>query len=194
MQQPADGAPGELSSARRRLEEARARAAALQHGLDGAQGSWRPSPRHWSIADCLDHLHRSGNQFLPRIEQAIRDGTIQGMRGRGPFRHGAIGNLMVRMAGDAELPPRRRFRAPAFARPSGDVPLAEAYPAFIALQDRLAAAVNEAEGLDLARVKAAAPVPLLRFSLGQWFAMLTGHQLRHLWQAEQVRVHPLFPT
>ncbi len=48
--------------------------------------------------------------------------------------------------------------------------------------------MTRAEGIDLARVKVRSPVLwLLRLSLGQWFALIAGHQKRHLWQAGQVK-------
>jgi hypothetical protein len=34
---------------------------------------------------------------------------------------------------------------------------------------------------------------LLRFTLGQVFALNTAHGRRHLWQARQVRIDPGFP-
>jgi hypothetical protein len=35
---------------------------------------------------------------------------------------------------------------------------------------------------------------IFRFSLGAWFAILTGHPRRHLWQARQLISHPGFPV
>jgi hypothetical protein len=50
------------------------------------------------------------------------------------------------------------------------------------------------DGLDLARCRMSHPsLPLLRFSLGVGFAIVTGHARRHLWQAQQVRAHAAFP-
>lgn len=32
---------------------------------------WRPAARHWSIAECLDHLNLTLDLYLPKIDSAI---------------------------------------------------------------------------------------------------------------------------
>jgi hypothetical protein len=57
-----------------------------------------------------------------------------------------------------------------------------------------------ARGLDLASVKCEFPTlpallrPFVRMPLGARLNLLTAHDRRHLWQAEQVRNHPDFPA
>lgn len=54
--------------------------------------------------------------------------------------------------------------------------------------------MEQAEGLDLARVKVPAlEAGRLRFNLQLTFAWIVAHERRHLWQARQVRNHPAFP-
>lgn len=58
---------------------------------------------------------------------------------------------------------------------------------FLALQDELAEHVNEAEGIDLRRLRLSSPaIPLLRISLGAWFEATLAHERRHLSQARRV--------
>ncbi len=177
-----------------RIESVRKRAQAMVEGLSQEQFNWRPNPKRWSIGECLGHLVLSGEKFMPRIEKAIQEGRQKGKTGTGPFKHGFMGNMMVKMSGDATLPPKRRFKAPGFARPAATEPLDDTVRRFFSLQDRFEAAVKDSNGLDLGAVKAPSPMPVMKFSLGQWLAMTSGHQLRHVWQAEQVRKDGGFPA
>jgi hypothetical protein len=61
-------------------------------------------------------------------------------------------------------------------------------PEFMHIHNRVLELVEQAHGLDLKKIKIRSLVlPILRFDLGQYFALLTAHDRRHLWQAEQVR-------
>jgi hypothetical protein len=105
-----------------------------------------------------------------------------------------MGNMMVRMSGADQLPPKQRFKAPKFAQPQKTVAKDQVLAAFMEIQDRLAGTIEASNGLDLGKIKIASPMPVMKFTLGQWLTMMTGHQLRHLWQAQQVRKNPSFPS
>jgi hypothetical protein len=139
------------------------------------------SPGTWSIADCLNHLVVTGNHSLSNIRTAIVDARARGLVDRGPFRHGVIGNWLVRsMDANSKI----KFRSPAVYRPSPVVSAAETIRAFFRLQDELRRVLEEADGIDLARVKVANPVTRwLRLSLGQELAFIAAHERRHLLQA-----------
>ena len=185
----------ELQDYRRRFEAARQDAGALAAPLTPAQLSWRPRPEAWSIAQCLDHLVVTGRSVLPKLDESIARAHARGWHGQGPFRYGWLGNWFVRANGPTEEPPKRPVPTPGIYMPHADPAAAEVLPAFVALQGELVERLHRANGLDLARAKAASPVTrLLRLSLGQWFALLAGHQERHLRQAGRVRAHPGFPA
>ena len=62
------------------------------------------------------------------------------------------------------------------------------------LQDRLLAATEKADGLDLAASRIASPaMRFLRFDVPTWLAVTEAHERRHLAQARDVRDHPAFP-
>lgn len=53
--------------------------------------------------------------------------------------------------------------------------------------------VVKSNGLDLARGQTRTPFPVLRFSLGQRFAILTAHDRRHLQQTWESAGTGIFP-
>jgi hypothetical protein len=94
-----------------------------------------------------------------------------------------------------EPPPRRRFKTPRSFTPSHGQPVTALLPTFLHLQDQFTYLLEQANGLDLARIKIPSPATsLLKFSLGQAFALNAAHERRHLWQARRVRSHPQFPA
>lgn len=196
---PPDGSPsleGELEERYRELKECGRRAEALVTELRPDQIWWRPEPERWSVGECLVHLRLTARAYLPDVDEAIRKGRTHRQFGTGPFQHGSLGSWFVRLM---EPPPRWKLvtqprlrpRLPAGVAPA-DLP--DCLEPFLGTRTRLVRRLERARGLDLADVRAQCPASrLLRFTLGQIFAILTAHERRHLWQAERVLEHPEFP-
>lgn len=188
---PGERLNAELAECRRQFESARKDAEKLLAGLTDAQFNWRPAAGRWSIGECLEHLN-AGYGALPRFDRVIPDARSRGWVSQGPFRHGWLGNLYVRLM---EPPPKIRVKTPKRYAPAPDRAFAEVAPRFLALQEELIRRLRDANGLDLARIKMSSPISRrFKLSLGQWFAFLAAHERRHLWQAWQVRRHPEFPA
>lgn len=180
----------ELEARRSDYQAAAAEARERFGGLSEAQLAWRPEPGRWSIAECLDHLHVTGEEVLAQVEAAVARGWERGTTGSPPFRYGWLGPWFVR----ANAPSGRKVPTPRIFRPREGRPPVGALDDFLALQEELAAALERAAGLDLARVRARSPVtPLLRIGIGSWFEVIAVHQARHLAQARAVLEHPAFP-
>lgn len=196
MTQQPDGAPTtlvpELEEYRSQFEEIKDDALQLLRGLSEPQLCWRPAPRSWSVAECVQHLNLTAECYLPMIDDAIERGRRRGWFGEGPFRHGFLGNWFVRFL---EPPPKMRAWAPRKFRPvEGAVP-GELFPRFFRNQDELIARVEKANGLDLSRIRLSSPATrFFRLSLGQAFAVTTGHERRHLWQARRIRADSRYPA
>ena len=182
----------ELEDYRLQIEPIKTRCDALVAGLSNEAFNWRPEQGRWSICECLDHLNITAELYLPVIDGAIAKSRSQGLLGDVPARRGLIGGWIVRFS---EPPPKRRVKAPKVFLPKAEQPLDSVVPKFIELQDRLVERLRQANGLDLWRTKIRSPaIALLRLSLGETFALMTAHERRHLWQAEQVKGDPGFPT
>lgn len=168
---------------------------AITAGLSQGQFNWRPGPERWSIADCLQHLNVGVTKAMPAFDTAIAQGRARGQTAPGeePFKYGWFSRLV---AGSMEPPPRFRMKTPSMLR----VPLTATYtvsellPEFFRVRDQLAERVQQADGLDWARVRTISHVNrLLRLPLGAYFQFILAHDRRHLWQAREVRSSPGFP-
>ena len=172
------------------FEDARHELHDLVSGIDDRLFNRRPDKRRWSMAECVDHLLVVGWKMAPRLDAALIDARARGWHAEGPFRYGGLGDWFVRQSGADELPPKRALKTPRLYTPrqQAEWRIPQALEEFTNLQDKLTSLAASADGLDLARIKIASPVTrLLRLSYGQWLALLSGHQKRHLWQAAQAK-------
>ena len=189
---PIEPTPGpinpELQGYADQFEAAKAALAELTGGLTDEQFNWRPGEDQWSVGECMDHLVVLGGLMLPKLDEGIEKAQANGWKSDGPFKYGALGNWFLRMSGPDEDPPKRKLKAPKMYTPSSNHTVSRLTQGFNAMQDEFRARVEQATGLDLARVKVPSPVTrLIRLSLGQWFKLLAGHQERHLQQARRVK-------
>lgn len=177
----------ELDGYRSQFEGAREEFRRLVEGLSDEQFNWRPGEDSWSMAECIDHLVVVGAIMNRSIDEGIQRADERGLKSEGPFKYGALGNWFVRSVGGSEKARRRKFKAPKTYTPTSEHSISRLDAAFNELQDAFVVRVQRANGLDLARVKITSPITrLIRLSLGQWFALLAGHQERHLLQAREV--------
>lgn len=166
----------------------------LAQPLTPEQFNWTSEPERWSVGQCIDHLNTAGYQLLPRLERALRKGRERGLTGAPPFRYGIISRWFIRFN-----KPSSGFKMTTFKtyEPTTDSRLdkEETVERFVALQHKLAAKVEEADGLDLRKIRAPSPVSRwLRLSVGAWFEGTIAHERRHLQQARAVTQEANFPS
>lgn len=174
------------------LEEYEAEVAALSsraHGLvdslDTGLFNTAPRPGAWSIGQCLQHMTETHALYATPLSRAIDEAnrSPQGDGGSIGKRLGWLERWFIR---NLEPPPRQRFKAPKKVQPSVELDKTLVCRNYF---DHLTGCLElrrRAEGLDLYRLRIPSPLlSLLRFRLGAAFSILTAHDRRHLWQAEQ---------
>jgi hypothetical protein len=155
----------------------------LVRNLTDTQLSWKPNPGSWSIAECLEHLAATARADLPYLRRAIAEGRSRRMSGRGPFRYGLFGRLLIACMDASVL---FKFKAPAVYRPSANRAPRESIDEFFSRQQEILECLRESDGLDLARTKMSLPShEFLRLSIGQEFRLLVVHEQRHVEQAKR---------
>jgi len=182
----------EIESFRRRFEQLSVEADALVRPLRDAQFAWQPAPDRWSVAQCIDHLNATARVYLPVLDEGISDAIRRGLYGPGPYRYNLVGRLHVWL-----MQPNSRVRGKARRAfyPALNRPRQEIMAAFRAYQVQYVDRLRQANGLDLARARAASPVVnWLPMPLGSAFALLIAHEERHLAQARRVIEMTGFPS
>lgn len=178
----------ELAELRERVDACGAAVSDLVRGISDDEFSTRPGTDSWSMCECIDHLIISGTRLCDAIDVALAQAHRKGWFSRGPFRYGRIGNWFVRQSGGENFPNRRRIKTLKLYSPQAERSVRSVLIDFDALQTNLSERIEASNGIDLARVRFRSPAaPLVRLQLGQWLALLVGHQERHLMQAREAR-------
>lgn len=173
------------------LETNERRAQALVADLDDASLNWRPDDRSWSTAQCLDHLNVANRVYLEAMRPAIEEARRQERARRGPVRPGWLERWFV---ATLEPPPKRKLPAPKKIIPAFRGEKEALLTEFRRLHAEAAALLRDGAGLDLG-VRFPNPfIPLIRFTVWTGFLVIPTHERRHLWQAEQLRQRPGFPS
>lgn len=172
------------------------RARALAAGLNNIQLNWRPSPEAWSVAQNLAHLNITNKQTIPALQRALAHGREEHRLKAGPFYYGWLTRQIVE---SMEPPVKRKIKTPKSFRPAQDIGGEAALQEYLDTVGQMRAFASSARGLDLEHIATTLdllPAPfrwLYKMPLGARFSMITGHDRRHFWQAEQVVAHPAFP-
>jgi hypothetical protein len=157
------------------------------------QFHWRPREgQGWSIGQCLDHLATINVVYGDAIRRGIENARARGWTRRAAAVPGFFGALFVK---SLEPPVTRRLRAPANARPGSSKSRDEILAAYHAAHQRIRALTTDAAEIDTNRARFVNPfLRVLRVRVSTGLRVIAAHDRRHLWQAEQVRKAPGYPT
>jgi len=157
----------------------------LVEGLLPDQLRLRPEPDRWSIAECFTHLSLCSEAFVDLINSACREAREKQMLGAGPFKM----DKMARFLNWTLKPPARiKVRTTPNFEPVAITIPEDVLPRFLALQGKLKKEIENSEGLDLNKVVVTSPFSKrVKYNLFSCFVLIVTHELRHLWQAEQVK-------
>jgi len=155
----------------------------LASGWSEEEWGRRPAEGSWSAAECVAHLNLTSKAYQPILVEGIARARAIGGGAPRRFRKGLVGWMVWKAAGPTG---RSRFKtAPSFV-PTSQLPRTELLREFEAHQAEQVARVEEADGLPIHAVRVTSPFdPRAKYSLYAAFTILSGHQLRHLGQAER---------
>jgi len=165
----------------------------LVAGLSDSQLNWKPSPKVWSIAQCLQHLTIASSEFERYFTKAIEQArTKRPVSAPLAYRPSMIGGWLIK-----QLVPEttRKAPAPKIFRPAESSSIHDALGSFLKQQERFLGFVRESEGIDYNRARLRSPVtPLMRYSLADAFVVTIVHEQRHLGQGRRICELPGFPA
>lgn len=149
--------------------------------------NFKPTPDSWSMLECIEHLNRYGDFYIPEIEKRLQSNTSQP---GAIFKSGWLGNYFAQRM----LPGERMKTMKAFAamNPSGSTLGKEVLQIFIQQQIQLLLLLEQAAKVSLTRTRTAISISrLLTLRLGDTFRFVIYHNHRHVWQAQ--RLYPETP-
>jgi len=190
----ANGPPrdAELHSRWQEIHEIEAAVEEILAVLTDEALNWRPSPESWSIAQHIDHLSVTWQQYEPAVAAAVEDGCARGVTGRAPYGRSPFVRMFLRFL---EPPPTRRAKSPAkFVAPPTFRSVEEVRREFANGQVELARLLLRADGLGLGKLRFSSPVARwMRLSLAECLDVLNTHARRHVWHCQRL-LELLAPT
>jgi hypothetical protein len=160
-------------------------------GLSAEQLNWKPSPDSWSIAQCLDHLIRTVEQFYPefdKIATGIRRNTFwqsyspfTGMGGRFLINSLRTDSKKVKTPSKAIVPPSEI-----------DAGIVDR---FIASNQEVIEKIKATAGADWKKTVVSSPfLSLMTYTIDDAYTVQVEHEKRHLRQAKRVMSSAGFPA
>ena len=134
----------------------------------------------WSIAQCLEHLNRYGNYYLPAIQGQIAKSKRQSSIGT--FTSTWLGRYFTNMMNPQTG--KKKYKAFKEYIPHAALDAHAVVAEFISQQEKLLALIEQSRNVDLNKVKI--PISIARFirlRLGDVFQFIIAHDERHLQQA-----------
>jgi len=171
------------------FEAANQSAKALVAGLTAEQLNWQPRPGAWSIGQCLEHLCAANDVYLPAISSSLPGQPVSAVP---EIEVGWFGRWFISRFIEPS-PHSQRARAPKKITPSARVE-PSVLQRFLRSNEAARELVRSASDCDVNRIRFKNPfIPVLRFTAGTGFMILSKHQRRHLLQAERVKNSLDFP-
>lgn len=142
----------------------------------------RASHESWSVLECLEHLNRYGNCYIPEISHRI----LASQTCPAPiFKSGILGNYFAQsMLPGEKLNKMKTFKSMDPINSQLDKRVVEE---FIRQQQQLLELLEKARNIDLNKVKTNISISkLVKLKLGDTFRFMIYHNARHISQAEKI--------
>ena len=170
------------------LRAADDRARLLVADLTPHQLNWKPSADAWSIGQCVEHLCVSNEIYLGPIAESLDRQQPD------PVDEIRLGWFSRKFIRDYIAPSNKKAKAPSKIAPGVSAVEAAILDRFLRSNENTRKLMQAASHFDVNRIRFQNPfVPILRFTVGTGFEIISKHESRHLLQAERVKALSAFP-
>lgn len=144
--------------------------------------NWRQNSESWSILECIEHLNRYGDFYIPEITQKIKTSKHQNSE---IFKSNWLGKYFSESVSYKEnLNKMKTFKS---MNPINSELKIKSLEKFIEQQHLIIELLNKAKNVSLDKTKTSISISrLIKLKLGDTFRVLIHHNQRHLKQAENV--------
>jgi hypothetical protein len=172
------------------LDAADETAKELVTGLTPEQLNWQPGLNAWSVGQCLEHLCRMNEVYLPAISSSLIGKPSSAVPDITP---GWFGRWFIRSYVEPS-PDTKRAPAPKMIVPSAQVE-SSVLDRFLRSNEDVRELVRHASNCDVNCIRFRNPfIPIIRFTVGTGLEVVSKHERRHLLQAGRVKGSLGFPA
>lgn len=146
--------------------------------LNDNQLNFKPSSEKWSILECLEHLNRYSDFYLPEIKKALHHPAD----GKDYFKSGLLGNMLVNMV--IPKPGGKKMKTFAAMNPNGSLMSRYVLEKNLENQDFLLEFIERAAKSNLNKNSIRVTFSsLIKLKLGDTLLFMAYHNQRHTQQA-----------
>lgn len=171
--------------------EAREKVMESFNGLSSEQFNWKPSPKSWSMAQCLEHLVISDSVYFTTL-QKIAEGKFKMTfwEKYSPFTK--LFGLALR--GQLEETGKRKMQTAMMLVPSYSDKSLDFIETYFSNLNKFLNHISNCTNADLDKTIITSPIAsFVTYSLRDAFQFLSQHEHRHINQAIRVKAEPGFP-
>lgn len=150
--------------------------------LTDSQLNLKHTTESWSILECIEHLNRYGNFYVPEISERMKHSKFKTSP---TFKTGILGNYFAKsMLPKEKLNKMKTFKS---MNPNNSSLDKQVLDTFMQQQESLIELLRDARHTDLTKVKTAISISkLIKLRLGDTFRVVIYHNLRHIVQAKRI--------
>lgn len=152
--------------------------------LSATQLNFKKSAESWSILECIEHLNRYGDFYLPELEKQLTAAPVS--PDAVEFKSGVLGNYFANsmLPVEGKVKKMKTFKNMNPANSALEITVIDR---FLKQQEHLMTLLKMAEKVNLTTVTTGITLTsLLRFRIGDTFRFFINHIERHIVQAQRV--------
>jgi len=144
--------------------------------------NWRENAKSWSVLECIEHLNRYGDFYIPEINKRIQASNYQSSK---VFKSNWLGRYFSNAVSYKEnLNTMKTFKS---MNPLYSTLNKKTLEKFIDQQHQIIDLLEESKEVNLDKTKTAISISkLIKLKLGDTFRVLIYHNERHVAQAKKV--------
>lgn len=150
--------------------------------MDSEQLNFKPSSESWSILECMEHLNRYGDFYIPEITQRIHNAKHAKTS---IFKPGLLGDYFAKsMLPKEKLNKMKTFKS---MNPNNSQLDSSVLDTFLNQQEQLLKLLEKSKDINLTKTKTAISISkLIKLRLGDTLRVVIYHNWRHVVQAKKV--------
>ncbi|MBM1108221.1 DinB family protein [Aurantibacter crassamenti] len=143
--------------------------------------NWKQNPESWSVLECIEHLNKYGDFYIPEITNRIQATTYKSSE---IFKSNWLGKYFSKSVSYSEdLNKMKTFKS---MNPLNSKLNIQTLEKFIKQQHQIIELLDTAKNVNLDKTKTAISISkLIKLKLGDTFRVLIYHNERHIKQAEK---------
>lgn len=159
-------------------------------GLSVVQINWKPSPDSWSIAQCTEHLLKTNDLYIGRLEEVLDNAYEPKFLEKIPVLKSLTAGILL-----WGITTTKKLKAPAIFLPSSSEVNPSVISDFIRQHSKMKLLMQRAISLKAEAKTITSPAsPVMVFRLIDIFRISAIHSQRHIQQALRVKNNPNFPS